>query len=328
MRLSLREKQTLYHELGQFLRSGVGFPQALEAMLAETPGGASRRLFERLRTAVRRGDTVAEAFAHARPAVGEMELAVIEAAGRGGRLEKAFAYLAGYFENLDRVRGELRRGAAWPLVQLHLGVFVPALPALLSGGVAEYVRQTFGVLAAFYALAGVGLLVGAGWVRAARRVPAAEAALGALPLVGRLRRNLALSRFCAAYEMQLSGGVSVGESLRVAARASRSARLVHTTAAVLPRVRAGEQVGPLLAAAGALPAPLLRAIRLGEETGHLDEELRAWGDRYAQAALENLRALGRWLPKGVYLLVAGFLIYQIFRLFDGYLQNVQRLLDD
>lgn len=329
MRLSLREKGSVYHELGQFLRAGTGFSQALDSLLAETPRGSVREFFERLRTAARRGDTVPEAFAHARPAVGEMELAVIEAASRGGRLDAAFTYLTGYFENLERVRGELMRGASWPLVQLHLGVLVPALPILLTpgGGTAAYVQQTSGFLLVLYAAAMVLWGVGTAWARGAARLPAAEAALRGTPLFGRLQANLALSRFCSAYEMGLAAGVNVPESLRAAARASRSAGIGRAVEAALPGVRAGEQVGPLLAASGAFPKALLRSMRMGEETGRLDEELRRQADFYGQAAVASLQALGRWLPKVIYGVVGAFLAYQIIRLFSQTMQGYQQFME-
>ena len=58
-----------------------------------------------------------------------------------------------------------------------------------------------------------------------RTDPAIDWLLGRVPLVGKLRRNLALSRFCATYEMQLQAGINVYDSLRAAADASQSARI-------------------------------------------------------------------------------------------------------
>ena len=49
--LSLREKQSLYHSLGQLLRSGVPLPGALQN-LAQTSRGAQRRLIRRLNEAI------------------------------------------------------------------------------------------------------------------------------------------------------------------------------------------------------------------------------------------------------------------------------------
>lgn len=320
MSLSLREKQNVYYELGQFLRSGVAPVQALESLLSETPAGRVRRLFEALRNALQRGDTLPEAFAAARPVIGEMELAVVSAASQGGRLDAAFRYLSGYFENLEHLRRELRKGVAYPLFQLHFGVIVLGLPALFAagGGLGAYLQQTLGFLLAFYVLVGMIWAAGSAWVGAASRSIGADRMLRAVPLFGTLRRNTTLGRFCAAYEIGLSAGVNVTEALEGAARATGSALLRGAVTRVLPAVRRGEQVGALLAGTGAFPRELLRAMRLGEDTGHLDEELRRATQDYEAAALRNLRAVGSWLPKLIYLAVAGFLAYQVIKLWQGY----------
>lgn len=328
MSLSLREKQSVYYELGQFLRAGVAPVQALESLLWETPArGGVRRFFQGLSAALQRGDTLPEAFAATRPAVGEMELAVVTAAGQGGRLDAAFSYLAGYFGNLDRLGRELRKGMTWPLFQLHFGIFVLGLPTLFTpgGGPGVYLRQTVGFLLAFYAVVALLWAGGAAWVRAAVRSTAADRALRGVPLFGALRRNTALGRFCAAYEIGLSAGVNVADTLLGAGRASGSATLHHAVRQVLPRVRAGEQVGALLAGTGVFPRELLRAVRLGEDTGRLDEELRRATGDYEAAALGNLHALGKWLPKLIYLAVAGFLAVQIVKVFQGYVNVLDTL---
>lgn len=327
MSLSLREKQNVYYELGQFLRSGAAPTQALESLLSETPGGTVRRFFQGLLNSLKRGDTLPEAFAAVRPAIGEMELAVVSAASQGGRLDAAFRYLSSYFENLDHLRRELRKGAAWPLFQLHFGVLVLGLPALFTsgGGVGAYLGQTFGFLLALYAAAAVCWILGAAWVRAATRSVPADRALRAVPLFGGLRRNTALGRFCAAYEIGLSAGVNVTETLLGAARASGSALLQGAATGIVPQVRAGGQVGALLAGTGAFPKELLRAMRLGEDTGHLDEELRRATQDYEAAALRKMRALGSWLPKFIYIAVAGFLGYQVVKVWSGYMNVINTM---
>ena len=135
--------------------------------------------------------------------------------------------------------------------------------------------------------------------------------LGRLPLAGKLRRNLALSRFYATYEMQLQAGINVFDSLRAAADASQSARIESFIATVLPRIRGGDSFGSALTGKGVLPSALQRAVRLGEETGSLDENLRRWADYYQKAAVSALDAAGTWIPRFFYFLIAGYLIYCI-----------------
>ena len=313
MTLTLRQKQTFYHELEQFLRSGIPLPQAVEALLPETSYGSLRRVLERLLKMFLQGESVPGAFAKLKPTVGDMEVALISASSNTGRLEQSFVYLSNYFGALDAVRSKIVKGLAWPAVQLHIGVFVSNLIPLFIGGLSwnAYLLRCFGTLGLCYLTAAILWFGGSLLVDMGRTSSAVDLLLGRVPLAGKLRRNLALSRFCATYEMQLQGGINIFDSLKAAAAASQSARILASMATVLPKVRAGGSFGSTLTGKGALPSALQRAIRLGEETGNLDENLRRWADYYQKAAIGALDAAGVWIPRLFYLLIAGYLIYCI-----------------
>ena len=312
VKLNLREKQNLYHELQQFLVSGIPLPQAVEALLPET-GGDVRRVLSRLLKLFLSGESVPNAFASLSPTVGSLEISLIEASSNTGRLEQAFVYLANYFGALETVRAKVVGGLVWPAVQLHIAVFVSNLVPVFLGGMdwnAYYVRCGV-TLGACYLAAAVLWLAGTTLANMGRTDAAIDWVLGRLPLAGKLRRNLSLSRFCATYEMQLQAGINVPDSLSAAADASQSARIKAFIAKVVPQVRGGESFGSSLTGKGVLPSALQRAVRLGEETGDLDENLRRWADYYQKAAVSALDRAGTWVPRVFYFLIAGYLIYCI-----------------
>lgn len=324
MSLRFREKQSLYHSLGQLLRSGVTFPAALRS-LATTSRGDLRRLLTRLNHAVENGNTVAEAFAAQRPVISEMESSIVAAVERAGRLDRGLGQLADYFGALAAARATAWKKAAYPLFVLHFGILVLGVQTLISAGVGAYLVNVGTLLAIVY---GVALLV-------AVAVPllsdsgafsgAIDALLRCIPLIGGIRKNFAVSRFCATYEMQLGAGVNVMDGLKAAGRAARSGLIANTIARALPKVTQGEQVGPLLAAGGGFPETMLRDFAVGEQTGRLDEELDRLAVEHRQAALSRLEALAEWLPRLIYVGVMGYLAYRIVSWYSGYLQQIDNL---
>ena len=86
--------------------------------------GDVRRVLVRLRELFLQGMSVPDAFASMRPTISDLEISLIEASGNSGRLEQAFTYLADYFGTLATVRAGIVKQAAWPLIQLHLGIIV------------------------------------------------------------------------------------------------------------------------------------------------------------------------------------------------------------
>ncbi len=330
MKLNLVQKQSFYHELGQFLKSGIALPQAVEALAPEIGSGALRQLLQRLEKLFLAGESIPDAFAKLRPAIGEMEVALISASSNSGRLETALTYLSEYFGTLENLRAAIVKQTVWPIIQLHIGVFLlPLAAAFLLGDWPAYFLHCGLFLGTLYAGGFALWLLGAWLIRSARTNVGVDRLLRAIPLVGALRRNMALNRFCATYEMQLQAAVNLMDSLRSAADASQSAMLREEIQRIIPKVRAGSQVGPLLAGSRVFPPVLQRVFRLGEDTGSLDEDLRKWADYYRKAAVAKMEALGIWLPRIISILIVGYLGYSIVIAFKaGYTDPLNQILSE
>jgi type II secretory pathway component PulF len=282
-------------------------------------------LLTQLNSAVAGGLTVGEAFAAQRPAVSELEAGIVSAVERAGRLDRGLAQLAEYFGALDAARAGVIRKIAYPVFVLHFGILVLGVPTLMASGLRAYVRETGFILALFYGVAiviglAVPLLRDLGSISA--RV---DALLRMIPLIGGIRRDFAVARFCATYEMQLGASVNVMDGLAAAARASRSAMIAAAVKRALPEVRGGAQVGPLLALSQAFPQPMIQSFSVGEETGRLGEELDRLATDHQAAAITKLDTLAEWLPKLIYLAVCLYLGYRIVTWYGGYLQQVEDL---
>lgn len=326
MRLRFREKQSFYHSLGQLLRSGITFPAALES-LGRASRGSLRQLLTELNRSVAGGLTVGEAFAAQRPAVSELEAGIVAAVERAGRLDRGLAQLAEYFGALDAARSGVVRKIAYPLFVLHFGILVLALPTLVKEGTAAYAKETGFIFALLYGAAIVLGLALPVLREAGATSPLMDALLRRVPLIGPLRRDFAVARFCATYEMQLGAGVNVMDGLAAAARASRSALIASAVKTALPEVRGGAQVGPLLAVSQAFPEPMIRSFCVGEETGRMGEELDRLAADYQRSAITRLDLLAEWLPKMIYLGVCAYIGYRIVAWYGGYLQQVQSLME-
>ena len=175
----------------------------------------------------------------------------------------------------------------------------------------HFVVQCVATLGFFYVL--IAALVGGGLLltRTARTSVGVDRVFSLIPMIGKLRRNLALSRFCASYEMQLSAGVNVMDSVRAAGEASQSARVRAEVARMVPEMMAGESIGTLVVGRAVFPAAFQRSVRTGETTGTLDADLRRWAEYYQKAAIDSLEAAGAWLSRIVTLGILLYLGYKI-----------------
>jgi type II secretory pathway component PulF len=324
--LRFREKQSFYHSLGQLLRSGVTFPAALQSLSRSSRGGL-RQLLKQLNQAITGGLTVAEAFAAQRPMVSEMEAGVVAAVERAGRLDYGLAQLAEYFGALDAARAGVIKKAAYPVFVLHFGIFALGIQTLVTSGLPAYLREIGSVFAVLYSAALVIVLAATLLKDLAATSPTVDSLLRLIPVIGRIRTNFAVSRFCATYEMQLGAGVNVMDGLKSAARAARSGLISSSVKRVIPEVLAGGQVGPLLGVSQAFPEETIRGISVGEETGKLDEELNRLAAEHQRAGIAALDTLAEWLPRMIYLATCIYIGYRVVMWYGGYLQQIQQLTD-
>ena len=324
MSLRFRDKQRLYQSLAQLVRSGIPFPSAVEK-LANTSHGATRHLLRKLRERVASGKTVGEAFACEHPAVTVLETAVVTAVERSGRLEHGLQELANYFGGLAQARAIILKRCAYPLFILHFGIFTLAAPTLVLQGVRPFLIQTFGVLIFVYAVAAVIALLLPMLGNVAATSAAVDRLLRTVPLIGKIRRSFALSRFCTVYEIQLDAGVNIIDSLLTAGQASRSGLVRSAVDFAVPELRGGAQVGPLLAASGAFPPEVIQSFIVGEETGGLDKELKRLADELRNEALGTLETLSEWVPKLIYVAIVLYFAYRIILFYTGYFRMITEL---
>jgi type IV pilus assembly protein PilC len=316
--LSLRAKQSLYHSLGQLLRSGVPLPGALKS-LAQTSSGDQRRLIRHISESIGAGKTMGEAVAAQRPDVSDLEIGVISACEKSGRLEYGMKQLADYHGVLIAARENILKQCAYPAFVLFFGIFVPPLKNLILGGsLVAYLRETVGILILIAACLCVLYLLFTILRDAGSKNSTFDSVFRFIPRIGKVRRAFATSRFCATYGMQLDAGVNVIDALQAAQRASQSGLMREAVLKAIPEVRNGLQVGPLLASSGAFPEPMTRAVCVGEQTGELDQELERMAKEYQDEAVSRLQTVAEWTPR---LLYTGILIYVAYRIITMYMAS-------
>lgn len=315
-----RAKQQLFYSLAQLLRAGITFPQALDK-LASSARGPVRRAVAVIRDRIRAGDTVAEACAAAN--LGSTESAVLAAVERAGSLDRGLEQLSEYFGAIAAARGRIAARLAYPIFILILAGVLLNLPVLVREGLNAYGRTLLQVPPWLIAVLGAVIaltLLG----RLARHSTLAERVLAFTPF-GPMRHAFAMARFCLVYDLQLSAGINTMNALQAASTASQSPSVQNRVQRILPEIRSGTQVGPLLAQSPAFTPQVSEGIIVGEETGTLGAELQRLGKAESARAFRWLDTLSEWLPRLFYLAVLIYAGAKIVAVYKGYLDVLQSI---
>ncbi len=328
MRFSARERSNLYTEIAKLLEAGFPLENALTTLDHHPLSPASLHFVRSLRQHLKEGRTITEAVV----AVEELEISgveknLIQAGERSGRITEVFEHLASYFERLHQTRKAVLRGLIYPAVVLHLGVFLFALPEVVAGGGLRAWGSALSTLAVFYSVAALAYFGYRFLNRQSRSEGATDQLLRRIPILGNLRRMLALERFAEVFRIYILSAFKPSEAIAAAGEASQSGQLREQSSRVSQQLVSGQQrLGNLLMANGAFPKDFAACMSTAEEAGTLDKELERWSHYYSSGARDAFARLETWLPKIIYVAISAYLVWKIVSWYLGYFGAVTKLL--
>jgi type II secretory pathway component PulF len=325
-------KAHIYHELSKLSAAGFPLIKATEAALDTHPPDDQAQFLRELKAGIEGGATLADAAAATSAPISPLEISILDASEKGGHIPEGFAHLARYFEMQDRAARRIRTMLIYPVVLLHFAIILPGVPrAFFDNDFPGFFLRTGLILLGIYAAIAVGWPLFRRLSRAARHSPQADSLLRRLPLVGKVRRAFALSRFAEVLRINLISGQGPMKGMRAAAKASGSACLhASVESRILPEIKSGHPVGPALMSDHGknFPPTFARAYASSEESGTLDTEMARWVATFADQAESAITRLSTTAPVVIYAGVALLVIWQIFSMFTTfYLAPMQELMD-
>lgn len=327
--MKVDERASLYRELGKLIGADFHFDRSLELLLSQKPSPPKRVFLKNLERGLAEGWGIAESVRRLNgDRVTGLELSLIEAGERSGRLAESMNHLADYFEAQDRGMKQARGAMIYPLVLVHLGVVLPEIaPAIVSGeSPIGKILLTLGVL--WLVILGGGLL----WRNLSTSAvtnPGMDRTLNALPIVGRVRKHWALARFSQVFHSGLLAALRMSECARMAGEASQSGSMHAGTEAAAASVDTGETLSRSLAEGGGFPSTFLNGVATAEEAGTLDREMQRWATVETENAKSALARAAAILPMVAYGLVVAYVAWRIigmvFGYYSGILQQLERI---
>lgn len=292
-RIRQRDLLAFTQQLATLFEAGVPLDRALEIQGQLAPNARLRAIVTDLLNTVRGGGSLSDALAkhHPRP-FSRLYINMIRAGEKGGVLEVTLRRLAEFLESRAAFTEAVVSALAYPLVVTTVGagaiVFlltfvIPRFASIfadlkqtvplptqillaLSAGVREYwwVAVVFAVAAILAWRVWTGTPEGRlAWDRWQLR----------LPHVGALRAKIETARFARTLGTMLKSGVPVIGSLAVVAEMMSNQILARAVERVSDSVKRGRTIAASLAEHPQFPLLAVHMVRVGEETGRLEEML-------------------------------------------------------
>lgn len=329
--MKLSEKALLYRELAKLVGADFHLDRSLRLLLARNPSHARRAWLQGLQRGLEEGKGITEALReHCEPLTGTLELALIEAGERSGRLNDGLTHLARYFEAWSIAKRQAISALIYPLLLAHLGLLLPELPALVTAsmeGAPFSLRQLLLPVAILWLILLSGFLLWRWLSRRGAESARVDAWLGRVPLIGSVRRHWALARFAQVFHACLLASMRMTECMLLAGAASHSGLLGHAARGAAQRIAAGETIAGAMADVHGFPIVFVHGTATAEEVGTLDHEMNRWAASETIEASDAIQRAAQWLPKVAYAIVVLYVAYRIIGMMYGYYGGMMRQLE-
>lgn len=301
---------TVYHNLSTMLGAGVPLKRTLN-VITEGTTGQLRRTFTTISNDVSSGSSLSEIMRKYPKIFYTLDIMLVDAADISGNLPETFKMLSQWYDLKNRLKRRLISGLIFPFVIIHIAALVAPIPFLLLGtfGVEGYITLAVSILLLFYIpmlfiIAVLYLLPSSGSIRRSL-----DAMVLKIPILGKAIRQLALSRYCQAFNMMYKAGIPIIQCAQQATGVTGNAIMADILKGGAESAQAGNRVCEGFS--NKLPLDFLNIWRIGEETGELDNCIKRLADNTSENAEQLFAELAQWVPRIVYWLVCALLVILI-----------------
>ena len=316
-------------QLSTLVGAGVPLVEALGALTEQVESPRLKSVVARVRDRVNEGAALADALAQAGP-FSDLYVGMVRAGEAGGALEQVLARLADYLEGQVRLRNKVGSILIYPAVMFLFAMFVvaalvtvvlPQITQLLVSLHQPLPFYTRAIIALsnfarswWWAVALVLVALGFG-LRAAARTERGALVYDhwklRLPIVGRMSRLLAVSRFTRTLSTLLSGGIPIVRSLDIAKHVANNRVMGAAIDVAKESVIGGAGLAKPLRASGHFPPLVTHLVEVGEQSGELEAMLAKVAETYDEQVETTMTRVTALLEPLLILLMVGLVLFII-----------------
>ena len=331
-----------------YLAAGVDIVKTVSSLQAQFKRTALGPVLDRIEVGIRRGDSLAEAFAREPHVFDTLFLSMIQVAEARGGIPETLRGLAQHYEARQRLLRQARSALIYPIAVLLVATGVITLiSVVLLPMFAEMLKDISGrgaqlplpsrVLMAFSAFMGAvgwwllpvsvvgGLFLLFRWHKTKTGKTTLDNVALSLPVLGMLLRKIDTARFARTLSDLTSAGVNINESLLLTSGVMRTEPFRLAVKNSQPLVMDGYELSEALAVSKRFTPDVIAVVNSGEETGKLPETLVKLADDYEEQVEYAVKNLGQLIQPLIVIMMGGFVLFIILAVFLPYLSMITGL---
>ncbi len=313
--ISTKDIAFFSRQMATMMKSGVPIVSSLEIIGSGHKNPRMRKMVESVRTDIEGGSSLYEAISKHPVQFDELYRNLVRAGEGAGVLETVLDTVANYKENIEALKGKIKKALFYPAMVIAVALIVSAILLIFVVPQFEDVFKSFGAdLPAFTQLIVAAsrfmvawwwlillIVIGGivGFVFAYRRSPSMQHGMDRfilkVPVIGQIMHNSSIARFARTTAVTFKAGVPLVEALGIVAGATGNKVYEEAVLRMRDDVSVGYPVNMAMKQVNIFPHMVVQMTAIGEEAGALDTMLFKVAEYFEQEVNNAVDALSSLL---------------------------------
>ncbi len=314
-------------QLATMMKSGVPIVGALEIIEGGQKNVRMKKLVENIRYDIESGSSLSEAISKHPVQFDELYRNLVRAGESAGVLETVLDTIASYKENLEALKGKIKKALFYPAVVIAVALLVSAILLIFVVPQFEAVFKQFGAdLPAFTkVIVGASRFMVSNWYIVFGAIFAAifgfiffkkrslafqhflDRVILKIPVIGQIMHNSAIARFARTLAVTFKAGVPLVEALDTVAGATGNTVYEKAVHRVRDDVSVGYPLNMSMKQVNLFPHMVIQMTAIGEEAGALDAMLFKVAEYYEQEVNNAVDALSSLIEPFIMIFIGGII---------------------
>ncbi|NJC38806.1 type IV pilus assembly protein PilC [Xanthomonas arboricola] len=302
-------------QMATMMKSGVPIVGSLEIIGEGHKNPRMRQMVGQIKTDIEGGSSLNEAISKHPVQFDELYRNLVRAGEGAGVLETVLDTVANYKENIEALKGKIKKALFYPAMVVAVALIVSAILLIFVVPQFEEVFKGFGaelpaftqmIVAASRFMVSYWWLIGlvsigaiAGFIFAYKRSPRMQHGMDRLilkvPVIGQIMHNSSIARFARTTAVTFKAGVPLVEALGIVAGATGNKVYEEAVFRMRDDVSVGYPVNMAMKQVSIFPHMVIQMTAIGEEAGALDAMLFKVAEYFEQEVNNAVDALSSLL---------------------------------
>jgi type IV pilus assembly protein PilC len=342
-RITTKDKVVFTRQLATLIGAGLPLSQSLHTVMDQTQNKQLQSVVQEVAASVEGGRSLSDSFAKHPKVFNEVFISLMAAGELSGTLDQSLQRIAAQQEKDAAIAGKIKGALTYPIIVLFVifGVMIFMLIAVVPqveklyedlGKSLPLLTQIMVSAANFMTsfwwlviiIVGIGVYFLMQYMKTESGIKFKDTFKLRVPLFGKMFMKLYMARFARTSQTLLSTGVSMLDTLNITSRAVNNTIIEAAIKRAAEKVQGGKALSVALEPEDAFMSLVPQMIKIGEQSGKIDDMLGKVAQVYEDELDEEIRTISTAIEPILMVVLAivaggmvGAILFPIYSLVNG-----------